>query len=268
MVDVHCHLNFRAFANDYDEVIKQSINDGVKIIINTGTSIESSRRAVELADKYPNLYAIVGIHPHHADKVESGWDMEIEKIAKSSNKVVAIGEIGLDYYSYASNGIVDPKLQRHVFERQIEIAHKLKLPLQIHNRQAGNDILEIINSHRSIVNNDPPGMLHCMSGNVEFLRKVISLGFYVGFDGNITYSGIAKGETTPLSELVGQTPIERIVTETDAPYLAPLPHRGGRNLPSYVILVARSIAKIKGISVEEVEAATTQNAEKIFSINS
>lgn len=266
MVDVHCHLNFKVFADDFDQVIKEAHKSGVRIIINTGTSIESSRRAVELAEQYENLYAIVGIHPHHADKVKPGWDKELEKIAKSSKKVVAIGEIGLDYYSYTSNGIVEPKLQRHVFERQLEIANKLKLPLQIHNRQAGDDILEIINSHRSIVNNNPPGMFHCMSGDVEFLKKVLSLGFYVGFDGNITYSGIAKGETTLLPELVGQTPIERIVTETDAPYLTPEPHRGGRNLPSYVILVADEIARIKGIPKGEVESATTKNARTLFNI--
>ncbi|MDO8459525.1 MAG: TatD family hydrolase [Nanoarchaeota archaeon] len=266
MIDVHCHLNFKSFAKDYDQVIKRAEKDGVKIIINTGTSIESSRRAVELAEQYPNLYAIVGIHPHHADKVGLNWDKELEQIARSSKKIVGIGEIGLDYYSYASNGIVDAKLQKEIFQKQIEIANKLNLPLQIHNRQAGNDILEILNSHWSMVNSQLPGMFHCMSGNVEFLKEVLNLGFYVGFDGNITYEGIAKGEDTPLSELVKQTPIDWIVTETDAPYLTPEPHRGSRNMPSYAIIVAENIAKIKGISVEEVEAATTRNAKALFNI--
>lgn len=266
MIDVHCHLNFKSFANDYDEVIKQAEKDNVKIIINTGTSIESSKRATELASQYPNLYAIVGIHPHHADKVKSGWDKELEEIAKSP-KVVAIGEIGMDYYSYASNGIVEPSLQKEVFFRQIEIANRLKLPLQIHNRQAGNDILEILINHKSLIlNQRPPGMFHCMSGNVHFLKKVLDLGFYVGFDGNITYDGIAKGEDTPLSELVKNTPLERIVTETDSPYLTPVPHRGSRNLPSYVIIVAEEIAKIKGIPVGEVAATTSRNANKIFNL--
>ncbi len=266
MIDVHCHLNFKAFENDFDEVIKQAENDGVEIIINTGTSIESSRHAVELANQYSNLYAIVGIHPHHADKQKPGWDGEIKKIAKSSRKVVAIGEIGMDYYSYASNGIVNPRLQREVFIRQIEIANELNLPLQIHNRQAGQDILDILINHKSLIINQPPGMFHCMSGNVEFLKQVLDLGFYVGFDGNITYEGIAKGEDTPLSELVKQTPIERIVTETDAPYLTPEPHRGSRNLPSYVIIVRDFIAKIKGISKNEVEAITSDNATKLFKL--
>ncbi|MEK9207216.1 MAG: TatD family hydrolase [Patescibacteria group bacterium] len=148
MIDVHAHLNFKAFANDYDEVIKQAFDSGISAIINTGTSIESSKRAVELAEKYENLYAIVGIHPHHADKMTPGWDDEIKEIAKSSKKVVAIGEIGMDYYSYASNGIVEPKLQKEMFIRQLEIAAELSLPIQIHNRQAGSDILEILN-HKS-----------------------------------------------------------------------------------------------------------------------
>lgn len=267
MIDVHCHLNFKSFTEDFDEVIKKSEKDGISIIINTGTSLESSKRAVELADKYPNLYAIVGIHPHHADKVKSNWDTELEQIAKSSKKVVGIGEIGLDYYSYASNGIVDPKLQKEVFKKQIEIANRLNLPLQIHNRQAGSDILEILNSQWSIVNCQPPGMFHCMSGNIEFLKEVLKLGFYVGFDGNITYGGIAKGEDTALSELVEHTPIERIVTETDAPYLTPEPHRGSRNEPSYVIIVANEIAKIKALDLEEVKAKTSANAIKIFGLD-
>jgi TatD DNase family protein len=267
MIDVHCHLNFKAFTSDYDKVIKQAKDDGITTIINTGTSIESSRRAVELAENYPNLYAIVGIHPHHADKMKPGWDSELEKIAKSSKKVVGIGEIGIDYYSYASNGIVEPKLQKEIFIRQLEIANELELPLQIHNRQAGEDILKILNNHPSIINNQLPGMFHCMSGNIEFLKKVLELGFYVGFDGNITYEGIAKGENTPLFELVKQSPIDRIVTETDSPYLTPKPHRGSRNLPSYVIIVAEEIAKIKKLEISEVEKKTSGNARKIFKLD-
>lgn len=266
MVDVHTHLQFHAFEEDYDQVIKRAFEKGIDKIINTGTSLESSLKAVELAEKYEKLYAIVGVHPHHADKVEKGWDDELLSIARSSEKVVGIGEIGLDYYSYASNGIVEPKLQKEIFIRQIEIANKLDLPLQIHNRQAGSDILEILINHKSLILNQPPGMFHCMSGDVDFLKKVLDLGFYVGFDGNITYEGIAKGENTPLPRLIENTPIERIVTETDAPYLTPIPHRGSRNEPYYAIIVAQFIAKIKGLDKEFVEDQTTQNAQKIFNI--
>lgn len=266
MIDVHTHLQFHSFEKDYDEVIKRAFEKGLDKIINTGTSLESSTKAVELAEKYENLYAIVGIHPHHADKVDYGWDKELIKIAKSSKKVLGIGEIGLDYYSYASNGIVDPKLQKDIFLRQIEIANELNLPLQIHNRQAGNDILELLNQNKDLINQNPPGMFHCMSGNVEFLKKVLDLGFYVGFDGNISYEGIAKGEDTPLARLVEEAPIERIVTETDAPFLTPIPYRGSRNEPSYVIIVAQFIAKIKDLDTELVKEQTAQNAHQIFKI--
>jgi TatD DNase family protein len=260
-------MQFHAFKNDFDQVIKKAFENGVEIIINSSTSLESSTSAVELAEKYENLFAIIGIHPHHADKVEEGWDKELIRIARSSKKVVGIGEIGLDYYSYSSNGIVDPLIQKRVFIRQIEIANELNLPLQIHNRQAGNDILEILISHSSIIKNRPPGMFHCMSGNVEFLKKVLDLGFFIGFDGNTTYEGIAKGEDTPLPDLVKNTPIEKLVVETDAPFLAPIPHRGSRNEPAHVIIVGENIAKIKNLGKEEVDKITTENAKRIFNLS-
>lgn len=269
MIDVHCHLNFHAFEKDYDEIINKAFEDGVEKIINVGTSIESSQKAVELAEKYDNLYAIVGIHPHHADKVQSGWENELERMVKSlpaGRQVVAIGETGMDYYSYKSNGVADPKAQEEIFRKQIELSIKLKLPLQIHNRLAGKNIVEVLEHYKSELL-DPPGMFHCMSGDVEFLRKVLDLGFYVGFDGNITYGGIAKGETTQLSELVKYAPIDRIVTETDSPYLTPVPHRGVRNIPSYVILVGKFIAEIKALSETKVKETTVENAEKIFELN-
>lgn len=264
MVDVHCHLNFHAFEKDYDSIIKSAFEAGVTKIINVGTKIDSSKKAVEFAQKYENLYAIVGVHPHHSDKPGPGWIEELEKLAKKP-KVVAIGEIGMDYFSYKSNDIVDPKLQKEVFIKQIQLAHKLKLPLQIHNRQAGKDIIDILLNHKSYLLN-PPGMFHCMSGNLDFLKKVLDLGFYIGFDGNITYSGLAPGEDTDLKDLVKYTPLDRVVTETDSPYLSPNPHRGSRNIPSYAIITAKFIAEIKGLSFEEIEAKTTVNAIKLFTI--
>jgi TatD DNase family protein len=265
MIDVHCHLNFKAFSEDVDEVIKRALDAGVKKIINTGTSLESSEKAVELAEKYEELYAIVGIHPHHADKLEDGWESELEKIAKSSKKILAIGEIGLDYYSYASNGIVDPKLQKEIFLRQIQIANEIKIPLQIHNRQAGEDVIKILKQNKDLLQ-DRPGMFHCFAGTKEVLKEALDLGFCIGFDGNITYPGIAKGETVPLSELANLTPLDRIVTETDSPYLAPQPHRGSRSEPSYVIIVGRKLAEIKAISLEKLEEETEKNTSRIFNI--
>lgn len=264
MVDAHCHLNFHSFEKDYDQVIKQAFKAGVTKIINVGTKIDSSELAVELAQKYKNLYAIVGVHPHHADKLESDWLEKLEQLAKKP-KVVAIGEIGMDYYSYKSNAIVNPKLQKEVFIKQIELAYKLKLPLQIHNRQAGKDIIDILINHKLYLLN-PPGMFHCFAGSMEVLKKILDLGFYVGFDGNITYNGLAPGEDTDLKDLVRHTPINRIVIETDSPFLTPEPMRGSRNIPSYAIITGKFIAKIKGVPFEEIEAKTTANSIKLFSL--
>jgi TatD DNase family protein len=264
MIDAHCHLNFHAFDKDYDAVIKRALEKGVEIIINTGTSIESSTKAVKLAQKYENLYAIVGIHPHHADKVKKDWDKKIDALAKMP-KVVGIGEIGIDYYSYQSNGITDPKLQRKIFERQIEISIENKLPLQIHGRHAAKDILEIVSGFKDQLL-EIPGMFHCFAGDIDYLEKVLEMGFCVGFDGNITYKGLAPGENTTLADLVKHTPLERLITETDSPYLTPAPHRGFRNEPSYVIIVGNSIANIKNISFEEIEKATSANAHRIFKL--
>ncbi len=264
MVDAHCHLNFQAFAQDYDEAIKRAKEAGVEIIINTGTSIESSQKAVELAQEYENLYAIVGIHPHHADKVSKGWDKEINALAKMP-KVVGIGEVGMDYYSYKSNGITDPKLQEEIFRKQIEISIENKIPLQIHGRHAGKDIIRIISDYKNQLL-DVPGMFHCFAGNMDYLEKVLDLGFYVGFDGNITYKGLAPGEDTLLSELVKKTPLEKIITETDSPYLPPVPHRGSRNEPAYVIIVGNSIAEIKNTSFDVVNQTSSDNAKRIFKL--
>lgn len=264
MIDVHCHLNFHSFEKDYDEVIKQAFEAGVTKIINVGTKIDSSQLAVELAQKYENLYAIVGVHPHHADKPEQGWLEKLEKLAKKP-KVVAIGEIGLDYFSYKSNAIVDPKLQKEVFIKQIELAHKLKLPLQIHNRQAGQDIIDILSKHKSYLMN-PPGMFHCFAGSIDILKSALQMGFYIGFDGNITYKGLAPGEDTDLKELVKYTPLDKIVVETDSPFLTPEPLRGSRNVPSYVIITGKFIAKLKGTNFKNIEAKTTENVTRLFAL--
>ncbi|MCL5438697.1 MAG: TatD family hydrolase [Patescibacteria group bacterium] len=264
MVDTHCHLNFHAFEKDVDEVIKKAFAAGITKIINVGADLDSSKKAIEIAEKYDGLYATVGIHPHHADKLEKNWIYKLEELAKHP-KVVAIGEIGLDFFNYESNGITDQKNQKSLFIKQIEIAHKLELPLQIHNRHAGKEILEILLNHKSYLLN-PPGVFHCFSGDIEFLKKVLNLGFYIGFDGNITYKGLAKGETTSLKDLAKFAPIDRILTETDSPFLTPEPHRGTRNSPEYVIIVAESIAKIKNIPFEKVKEQTIKNTLTLFII--
>jgi TatD DNase family protein len=271
MIDVHCHINFHKFETDFDEVIKRAFASGVTRIINVGTQVSSSKHAIDLAEKYEELFAIVGIHPHHTDKLtkghlqrseESDWYQELEILAKHP-KNLGIGEIGMDFYSYKSNGIVDPKFQQDAFEKQIELAHSLQLPLQIHNRQAGEKILEILDYYKDSLQ-QIPGMFHCMSGDISFLKNVLQRGFYVGFDGNITFEGIAPGETIALSELVAYAPLDRIVVETDSPYLTPVPHRGKRNEPKNVIITAQYIAALKQTFFEHVVDQTTKNVYTIF----
>lgn len=263
MIDAHCHLNFKAFADDVEEVIKRARDKKIEII-NVGTALDSSKSAIELAEKYPGLYATVGIHPHHADKIKTNWEDEVAQLAKHP-KVVAIGETGIDYFSYESNGITNKNLQKELFAKQINIAHKLDLPLMIHNRQAGEDILEVLNENKSLLKN-LPGLFHCFSGDVDFLKKVLDLGFYIGFDGNVTYPGIARGETTALSDLIKYAPIDNIITETDSPYLTPIPHRGERNEPSFVEFVVEFIAEVKNLTKEKVAQKTSENATFLFKI--
>lgn len=267
MIDVHCHLNFHSFEKDYDAVIKNALSAGVTHIINTGTKLDSSEWAIKLAHEYKELYAIVGVHPHHADKVELGtqWVSELEKLARM-DKVIGIGECGLDYYSYKSNGIVDPKLQKEIFETQIELAHRVGLPLQIHNRQAGEDVIEILTHHKNLLQ-DTPGMFHCFAASPEVLKKALDLGFYIGFDGNVTYKGLAPGETTDLKDLARLVPLDRMVVETDSPYLTPEPHRGRRNEPQYVILIGEFLANLKGVSFKEFQTQTTQNVFNVFKLS-
>ncbi len=303
MIDTHCHLNFKAFENDYDTVIKDAKEAGIDAIINVGTQISSSKLAVDLANKYENLYAIIGIHPHHADKLNviarsativgeeaipaspagrstnngiaaaisrprndnNNWLKELEKLA-AHPRVVGIGECGLDYFAYKSNGIVDPTLQKKVFIEHLGLAHKLKLPLQIHSRDenARKDVLGMLEVYKDLLL-PIPGMFHCMAGSLESLKSALQMGFYVGFDGNITYKGIPKGEPESLVELVKYTPIDRIVIETDSPYLTPVPYRRQRNEPKYAIITGEYIAKIKKVPFEQIVEQTDKNAYTIFS---
>lgn len=267
MIDVHCHLNFHSFKNDYDQVIKSALQAGVEKIINTGTKLDSSEEAVALAHVYKELYAIVGVHPHHADKqdVGSDWLEKLEKLAKM-DKVVGIGECGMDYYKYKSNGTVDPALQREFFEAQIDLAHRVNLPLQIHNRQAGEEVIEILKHHKNILKQSVPGMFHCFAGSMEVLKDALELGFYIGFDGNTTYEGLAPGETTDLKDIADFVPADRIVVETDSPFLTPEPHRGKRNEPKYVILIGEFLAQLKGVSFIDFQAQTRKNVRAIFGI--
>ncbi|MCM8763056.1 MAG: TatD family hydrolase [Candidatus Omnitrophica bacterium] len=251
LIDTHCHLDFPEFDLDRDDVIRRAKDTGIGYIINIGSSLEGSRQAVALSKQYTFIYATVGIHPHEADKVNEEIYAQLKHLAKE-NKVVAIGEIGLDYYknySLISN-------QKKLFKTLAELAKDLGLPLIIHCRQAEEDVLEILKPllpHKIV--------LHCFSGNTDFLQACLDLGFFISFTLNITYK-----KAQNLRTLVKIAPLERIFLETDAPFLPPESLRGRRNEPAYVKILAEEIARIKDINFEEVAAITTANAQKFFNL--
>lgn len=261
LIDTHAHLNFGAFAKDLEVVVGQAQEAGVGKIINVGADLDSSQKAVAIAQKYKSCFASVGIHPHHArnhgnmaNSVET-----LKKLAKNP-KVVAIGECGLDYHPYKNGGVADPKKQKELFLAQIKLAQKLNLPIIFHCRNAHTDILEVIYQYINKLIKIR-GVFHCFSGDKEFLEKVLDSGFYVGFDGNITYKN-AQG----LRDLVKTTPLNRLLLETDCPYLPPEPFRGLRNTPANVKIIARAVAQIHKVSFAFVANQTTQNATTLFTL--
>ena len=251
LVDTHCHLDFPEFNQDRDEVIKRAKNEGIDYIVNIGSSINGSKRSLELAQKYDFIYATVGLHPHEADTFDEKIKNELRDLAKK-DKVVAIGEIGLDYfknYSKAEN-------QRPMFISLIKLAKELNLPSVIHIRLAEADTLKIIKDFSPL-----KAVVHCFSGDEQFLKDCLDLGFLISFTCNITYK-----KAQNLRNLVKITPLERLMLETDAPFLPPEGFRGRRNEPAYVRLLADEIARIKETDVEKIAKVTTENALRFFDI--
>jgi len=249
LIDTHCHLDFPQFDADRAAVLQRCSENGISYIVNVGSSLAGSQAAVALAQKYSQIYAVVGIHPHEADTSGEAEVKRIEELAKNP-KVVAIGEAGLDYYKNFSQ----PDKQRELFPLQVKLAAKLKLPLVIHCRQAEEDCLKILKADMPL-----QAVIHCFSGDVKFLEQCLDLGFFVSFTCNITYK-----KADGLREVVKAAPLERIFLETDAPYLSPEGFRGKRNEPLYVKQLAQYIAAIKGITFEEVCRVTTGNAVNFF----
>jgi len=250
--DIHCHLNFNDFNQDRDEVIKRALDNRVWIII-VGTDYESSKRAVEIAEKYQEgIYASVGLHPHDVATVGNSVS-DICELAKHS-KVVAIGECGLDLKSQKSN----LKSQKELFIKQIELALEINKPLMIHCRDAHDDLLEIVASFK-IQNSRLRGNIHFFSGTLEQARKYFDLGFSISFTGVITFASQYDG-------IIKNAPLDKIMIETDAPFVTPSPYRGQRNEPLYVKEVAKKIAEIRDESCEKILQAVTDNALKLFSI--
>jgi TatD DNase family protein len=250
-IDTHCHLDFEQFDDDRQEVIERAKDSGIDYIINIGSSLIGSQKAVELAKKYDFIFATVGLHPHEAGNFNEEVREKLYTLAKSS-KVVAIGEVGLDYFKSCSSR----EFQKKVFLCLIELAKDLKLPLVIHCRDAQNDILEILRKKRT-----EKIVLHCFSGDEFFLDACLKEGFFISFTCNVTYKNAEH-----LREMVKRVPLERIMLETDAPFLPPQDFRGKRNEPAYLKFLAKQIAELKGIEVEELARITTQNAKEFFNL--
>ncbi len=249
-IDTHAHLDYELFNEDREIVIQRAIKNGVAAIITIGVDLESSLKAVEIADKYATVFAAVGIHPTEcADVPDSEFD-RIEELAQHE-KVVAIGEIGLDYYHMRA-----PKdVQQNAFLYQVHLAQKLNLPLIIHNRDAHEDMYKLIRSKNI---SEVGGVMHSFSGSVEFLEKILLTDLYISFTGNVTFKNSALGE------LVKRVPLERLLLETDSPFLTPVPLRGKRNEPAFIIYTAQKIAELKQIPVEELGKITSENTKRLF----
>ncbi len=256
LIDTHTHLDFPQFDADREAVIQRAQAAGVGLMINVGADLESSRAAVALAEKYDCIYAAVGVHPHEAKKLDGAALAELRDLA-THPQVVAVGEIGLDFYRDLSPRDV----QRRAFQAQLAWAGRLGKPVIIHDREAHDEVLAILTDWVAAAPERRCGVFHCFSGDLAMARRAVALGFYLGVDGPITYQNARK-----LPEIVEWLPLDRLLIETDCPYLTPHPHRGERNEPAYVRLVAERIAALKGISVEELAQATTANARRLFGL--
>lgn len=250
IIDTHTHIYDKQFSEDFDRVMLD-IEKEMEGIVSIGFDLESSIKSIELANKYPFVYAVVGVHPVDIKKYNENVEKEIEKLVLNEKKIVAIGEIGLDYH-----WMEDPKdVQAEGFRKQLRLAEKVKKPVVIHTREALQDTLDILSEFPNV-----GGILHCYPGSYDAAKPFLDR-YYIGIGGTLTFKNNKKTK-----ELVKVLPLEKIVLETDCPYLTPVPFRGKRNEPVYTRYVAEEIANIKEISVEEVINITTENAKKIYGI--
>jgi TatD DNase family protein len=251
LADTHCHLDFPEFNPDREEVIARARSQDIDFIVNIGSSLAGSRMSLELARRHDFIYASIGLHPHEADKYDQNTHAELVELAKH-DKVVAIGEIGLDYYRNYSKA----ENQKQLFLSLLKLAKDMDLPVIIHNRLAQQDTLMILKEYLPL-----KAVVHCFSGDEIFLRECLNSGFFVSFTCNITYK-----KADNLRGLVDKAPLERLFLETDAPFLPPEGFRGRRNEPVYVKFLAQEIARIKGVDIQEVARITTENAKIFFNI--
>ena len=253
-VDTHCHLNDEKFTEDVAEVFERAKNSGVRRVINFGDTLKSSAAVVELAENFTGMFAGVGVHPEEIAGFDKNSAAQIAELA-ARKKVVAIGEIGLDYYWEKDS---DARLlQQKIFVEQLDLARQLNLPVCIHEREAHGDALKILKTEAKGLR----GVMHCYSGSLEMARELWKLGWLIGVDGPLTFKNSAK-----LPEIVKAAPREMILLETDSPYLAPVPNRGKRNEPAFVVDVAKKLAELRGETLETVAQYTTANAENLYNL--
>ncbi len=255
LFDTHAHYDDKRFDDDRDEILRSMPENGVGLIINPGCDIETSKKAIEYAEKYPHVYAAVGIHPECIEEIDIDKTIyELKILAKSSNRIKAIGEIGLDYY-----WVKEPELrakQAELLRRQLSLAKELGMPVIIHDRDAHADTLKIVEEFPEV-----KGVFHCYSGSTEMANRLISLGYLISFTGVITYKNAKKAV-----DVVENIPLDKLMIETDAPYMSPEPFRGRRNSSLYVYRMAEAISDIKKIPLDEVINQTTENGKKLFGI--
>lgn len=252
-IDSHVHLTDRKFARDLPQVLKRAEEAGVVHMVDIAYSLGSSYKVVELAKKHPNIHAVVGIHPHDAKRCSEEAIEELEVLAKEP-EVVAVGEMGLDYFRDLS-----PRdKQQQAFRDQLALAKRVGKPVVIHDRDAHGPVMDILKQEKV---DEVGGVLHCFSGSWEMAREVMKLGMYISIAGPVSFHNARR-----LKDIARLVPLDFLMIETDCPYLTPEPYRGQRNEPAYVVRVAETIAEVKGLPLEEVAAATTANAKKLFGI--
>lgn len=254
LIDSHAHLEMPDFRRDLNEVLQRAQDSGVQFIFTVGTEQRDWKRALEIAQSYSWIYAILGVHPHNAKEIDEKTYSILKNLCKHE-KVRAFGEIGLDFFRNHSPRNI--QLQR--FREQIALARELKLPIVVHDREAHQETLEILRSEKGWENG---GVIHCFSGDAEMAKACIDMGFYISIPGSLTYKNAG-----PYHEMVKKLPLDSLLIETDAPFLTPVPFRGKRNEPGYVRYTAQKIAEIKQVPFEKVAEATTQNALKVFRLN-
>ena len=253
LIDSHCHLYYEPYINNIQSTINDCKKNNVNKLLSIGIDLATSKKNIELAEKYNEIYCTIGIHPNLTPHAKKENIKELESLIRSSKKIIGIGETGLDYYRE-----FDKKLQFFYFDEQIKIAKKNNLPVIVHSREAEDDTYSMIKQHSSA---NLSCIIHCFSGSMSFAKKCMDLGCYISFSGNITFKSAKE-----IREVCKEVDISRTLIETDSPYLSPHPYRGKVNHPSNVIFICKEIANIKNLDISEVSSITTKNFKQIFSI--